>query len=81
MRQEDAAIRAGVSRSTAVLIEQGDIGRTLAQVLRNLDAVAPGVSLLPLLQGNNPSLEALASREVTRRVRNLSDAEIKKLDF
>lgn len=81
MRQEDAAIRAGVSRSTAVLIEKGDIGRTLAQVLRYLDAVAPGVSLLSLLQADDPSLETLASREATRRVRKLSDAEVKKLDF
>ena len=42
LRQSDVAVRAGVSRSTAVLIEKGDPGRTLGQVLRYLDAIAPG---------------------------------------
>ena len=44
MRQADAAARAGLSRSTAVLIERGDPGRTLAQILRYLEAIAPATS-------------------------------------
>jgi transcriptional regulator with XRE-family HTH domain len=81
IRQVDAAARAGMSRSTAALIEKGDPGRTLAQVLRYLGAIAPGLSLLALLQDEDPSLRALAVRETTRRTRPLSPAELKDLDF
>ena len=80
-RQADAAARAGLSRSTAILIEQGDPGRTLAQILRYLEAIAPGLPLLNLLQEIDPSLTALAARERTQRVRGLSQAELNKLDF
>ena len=48
IRQADAAMRAGISRSTAVLLEKGDLSRTQAQILRYLEAIAPGVSLLTL---------------------------------
>lgn len=81
IRQADAAARAGLSRSTAALIEKGDSGRTLAQVLRYLGAVAPGLSLFELLQEEDPSLRALAAREATKRVRALSPSELKDLDF
>lgn len=81
IRQADAAARAGLSRSTAALIEKGDPGRTLAQVLRYLEAVAPGLSLLTLLQEEDPALRALAARETSRRARPLSAAELKDLDF
>ena len=81
LRQADAAARAGIARSTAILIEKGDLSRTTAQILRYLDAIAPGVTLLSLLQENDPSLQALAAREVTRRVRPLSRSELDKLDF
>lgn len=80
-RQADAAARAGLSRSTAILIEQGDPGRTLAQILRYLEAIAPGLPLLNMLQETDPSLTALAARERTQRVRGLSQAERNKLDF
>ncbi|MDO8778708.1 MAG: helix-turn-helix domain-containing protein [Burkholderiaceae bacterium] len=81
LRQADAAARAGLARSTAALIEKGDLSRTQAQILRYLDAIAPGVSLLSLLQEDDPSLQALAAREATQRVRPLSKAELEKLDF
>ncbi|WP_232290842.1 helix-turn-helix domain-containing protein [Polaromonas naphthalenivorans] len=81
LRQADAAARAGIARSTAALIEKGDLSRTQAQILRYLEAIAPGVSLLSLLQEDDPSLQALAAREATRRVRPLGVAELKKLDF
>lgn len=81
IRQADAAARAGLSRSTAALIEKGDPGRTLAQVLRYLGAIAPGLSLLALLQEEDPALRALAAREITQRARPLSPAELKDLDF
>ena len=81
LRQLDAAARAGLSRSTAVLIEKGDPGRTIAQILRYLEAIAPGLSLLALLQESDPSLKALERLEVTQRVRPLSAFELQKLDF
>jgi len=81
LRQAEAATRAGLARSTAALIEAGDARRTLSQLLRYLDAIAPQRTLLDLLQEADPSLKALAAAEATRRVRKLSDAELKKLDF
>jgi transcriptional regulator with XRE-family HTH domain len=81
IRQADAATRAGLSRSTAVLLEKGDLGRTQAQILRYLEAIAPGVSLLSLLKEEDPSLQALAARETTQRVRTLSKTELERLDF
>ncbi len=81
LRQMDVAARAGLSRSTATLIEKGDPGRTVAQILRYLEAIAPGLSLLTLLQNNDPSLKALEHLEATQRVRPLSAAELQKLDF
>ena len=75
IRQADAATRAGLSRSTAVLFEKVDLSRTQAQILRYLEAIAPGVSLLSLLKEDDPSLQALAAREATRRVRALSKTE------
>ena len=81
MRQSDAALRAGLARSTAALIEKGDVGRTQAQILRYLEAIAPGLSLLSLLQDEDPSLQALKAREATQRVRVLSDSDLRELDF
>ena len=81
LRQADAALRAGLARSTAALIEKGDLGRTQAQILRYLEAIAPGVTLLSLLQESDPSLAALSARELTRRVRPLGKAELDELNF
>jgi transcriptional regulator with XRE-family HTH domain len=81
LRQADAAARAGLARSTAALIEKGDLGRTQAQILRYLEAIAPGVSLLALLQETDPALQALSARELTRRVRPLGKDELERLDF
>lgn len=81
VRQADAAVRAGMSRPTARKIEHGDPGRTLGQLLRYLGAIAPGMSLQQLLEGNDPSLFALEASERRRRVRELSDEGRKKLEF
>lgn len=81
LRQADVAARAGLSRSTAVLIEKGDPGRTLGQILRYLRAIEPTISLQALLQGELTALTALRARERTRRVRQLSDKELERLDF
>jgi len=79
--RHDAAGRAGLARSTAVLIEKGDPSRTQAQILRHLEAIAPGVTVMRLLQESAPSLAALGARELTHGVRPLSKAELDELDF
>ena len=81
LRQSDVALRAGVSRSTAVLLEAGDPGRTLSQVLRYLNAISPGSTLLELLQEADPALESLRQSEQTKRVRKLSSKELEELNF
>lgn len=81
VRQADAALRAGLSRNTAYRIEKGDPGVALGQVLRYLDAIAPGSTLIDLLTDQDPALRQLAERERTRRVRGLSSAELRELDF
>lgn len=81
LRQVDAAARAGLARSTAVLIEKGDLSRTQAQILRYLEAIAPGLTLLNFLQETDPSLKALSDKERTQRMRPLSQSELSKLDF
>lgn len=81
LRQADVAARAGVSRSTAVLIEKGDPGRTLSQVLRYIHAMAPEVSLHALLSGDVPALVALHARKLPQRIRAATKAELRDLDF
>jgi transcriptional regulator with XRE-family HTH domain len=79
--QQDAALRAGISRNSAWRMEHGDPGVALGQVLRYLDAIAPGKTLLSLLAENDPALIALAVRERRQRASPLSEAELKALDF
>ena len=81
IKQTDAALRAGLSRNTAYRIERGDPGLAIGQVLRYLDAIAPGSTLLDLLSESDPALAALAARERTQRVRDLSATELDELDF
>jgi transcriptional regulator with XRE-family HTH domain len=50
MTQAEAAARAGLSRNTAYRLEKGDAGLAIGQVLRYLDAIVPGKTLLGLLQ-------------------------------
>ena len=81
VKQADAALRAGLSRNTAYRLEKGDPGLALGQVLRYLDAISPGSTLLDLLSEKDPALLALSAREKTRRVRDLTAAEREELDF
>lgn len=81
IKQTDAALRAGLSRNTAYRLERGDPGLAVGQVLRYLDAIAPGSTLLDLLSESDPALAALAARERTQRVRDLSATELDELDF
>lgn len=81
MKQTDAALRAGLSRNTAYRLEKGDPGLAFGQVLRYLEAIAPGSTLLELLSEQDPALISLEARERTKRVRDLTPAELKELDF
>ena len=81
VKQTDAALRAGLSRNTAYRIEQGDPGLAIGQVLRYLDAIAPGSTLIDLLTQADPALVALTVREQTHRVRDLSSSELDELKF
>lgn len=81
VKQADAALRAGLSRNTAYRIEKGDAGLAIGQVLRYLEAIAPGTTLAGLLMESDPALTALQARESTKRVRDLSAAELDELNF
>jgi transcriptional regulator with XRE-family HTH domain len=81
LRQADVAARAGLSRSTAVLIEKGDPGRTLGQLLRYLHAIEPQLTLRALLEGQSTAVAALQARNRPQRVRALSDKQLQALDF
>ena len=81
VRQGEAAVRAGLSRATAQRIEKGDPGVAIGALLRYLDAIAPGMNLLQLLSGDDPAIIALERRSRPQRVRDLSVAEMKALDF
>jgi hypothetical protein len=81
VKQADAALRAGLSRNTAYRLEHGDPGVALGQILRYLDAIAPGSTLRNLLDESDPALASLSMRERTRRVRDLTSEELQELEF
>jgi transcriptional regulator with XRE-family HTH domain len=81
MKQDVAAVRAGLSRNTAYRLESGDPGVAVGQLLRYLEAIAPGMSLHVLLSQSDPSLAVLQAKEQTRRVRDLTRKELDELDF
>lgn len=53
----------------------------MGQVLRYIDAIAPGCNLQHLLNESDPSLISQQLRERTQRVRSMTAAELKELDF
>jgi transcriptional regulator with XRE-family HTH domain len=81
VKQTDAALRAGLSRNTVYRLEKGDPGLAFGQVLRYLEAIAPGSTLLELMSEKDPALLSLEAREKTQRVRDMTAAELKELDF
>lgn len=81
VRQDQAALRAGLSRNTAYRMEKGDPGIAMGQVLRYLDAVVPGKTLLELLLETDPALAALSAKEQRHRARELSKRELDEIDF
>jgi transcriptional regulator with XRE-family HTH domain len=81
MKQDQVALRAGVSRNTAYRLEKGDPGVAVGQILRYLDAIVPGKTFLDLLAENDPALAVLGAQERRRRARELSKRELHELDF
>jgi transcriptional regulator with XRE-family HTH domain len=81
VKQDQAALRAGLSRNTAYRMEKGDPGIGVGQILRYLDAIAPGKTLLDLLTETDPALAALTAKEQRRRARELSKRELEEIDF
>jgi len=79
--QLEAAARAGLSRNTAYRLEKGDPGIALGQVIRYLQAIKPGGTLLDLLQENDPALARLQATEQTQRVRPKKLSEDERYDF
>ena len=54
----------------------------MGQILRYLDAIVPGKTLLELLSETDPALVALSVKEQRRRARGeLSKQELEGLDF
>jgi transcriptional regulator with XRE-family HTH domain len=81
MKQDQVAVRAGLSRNTAYRLEKGDPGVALGQILRYLDTIVPGKTLLDLLSESDPALAALSAQEQRRRARDLSKRELGEIDF
>jgi transcriptional regulator with XRE-family HTH domain len=81
LKQEQTALRAGLSRNTAYRLEKGDAGVAVGQVLRYLDAIVPGKTLLELLSETDPALAALGAKEQRRRASALSRRELDEIDF
>ena len=81
VKQTDAALRAGLSRNTVYRLEKGEPGLALGQILRYLEAIAPGSTLLDLLTEKDPALLSLTAREKTKRVRDMTTTELEERDF
>ena len=81
VKQTEAALRAGLSRNTVYRLEKGDPGLAVGQILRYLEAISPGSTLLDLLTERDPALLALGAREKTQRVRDMTASELDELDF
>src|ERR1700720_187903 len=81
MKQDQTALRAGLSRNTAYRLEKGDPGIALGQILRYLDAIVPGKTLLDLLSETDPALAALGAQEQRRRARALTKRQLDEIDF
>src|SRR5271154_7162017 len=81
LKQDQVALRAGLSRNTAYRLEKGDPGIAIGQILRYLDAIVPGKTLPDLLSESDPALAALSAQEKRRRARELSKRELDEIDF
>lgn len=79
--QQEAAVRAGLARSTASRIEGGDPSVAIGQIIRYVDAIAPGKSLDQLYRDDDPAEAMLRNAERRIRARGMTEARKKDLDF
>lgn len=69
LRQQDAALRAGISRNTAYRIESGDASAAIGYILHYLEALAPGATFRDLFDERSSVLVALRRRETLKTTR------------
>jgi len=81
LKQDEVALRAGLSRNTAYRLEKGDPGVAIGQILRYVDAIAPGKTLSELLNETDPALAALRAKEQRQRASGMSKEQLEELDF
>lgn len=81
VKQTEAALRASLSRNTVYRLEKGDPAVAIGQILRYIDAIAPGVTLVQLVTEADPALTALKMKEQRQRVRGLSSEQLREVDF
>ncbi|TDY87778.1 UNVERIFIED_ORG: helix-turn-helix protein [Herbaspirillum seropedicae] len=68
MKQEVAALQAGLSRDTAYRIEKGESNVAIGHILRYLDVISPGLALKDILVDNKPDVNEARQPEKRRRV-------------
>src|SRR5258708_14723269 len=66
MKQDQTALRAGLSRNTPYRLEKGDPGLAVGQLLRYLEAIVPCQTLLEPLSETYSSFPALGPDENRR---------------
>jgi len=81
VKQTEAALRASLSRNTAYRLEKGDPAVAIGQILRYINAIAPGITLIQLVTESDPALTALKAKEKRQRVRGLSAEQLREVDF
>lgn len=81
MPQEEAAVRANLSRSTISRIENGDAGVAIGQILRYLETIRPGATLAEALFKEDNAVAAMEKTHRPRRARPLSSKELEEYDF
>lgn len=79
--QAAAAAKAALSRSTAALIEKGDPGRTLGQLMRYVHAINPGITLAMVMEGRLPAVNMHRAQHTSKRVRIAKVFKPGELDF
>lgn len=79
--QAEAAVRANISRETASRIENGDAAVAVGQIVRYLDAIAPGADLARLYETPDAALAMLERAEKRQRARKLSPKALAQYDF
>jgi transcriptional regulator with XRE-family HTH domain len=71
--QAEAAARANISRETASRIENGDSSVGIGQIIRYLNAIAPGAELCNLYKTEDAALKMMTFKNRTARVRKLKE--------